>query len=44
MYHVETFLRVDCESKLIDSILYELNMWDDFDNVEVIITESEVIK
>jgi hypothetical protein len=35
---------VDCESKLIDSILYELNMWDDFDNVEVIITESEVIK
>ena len=32
---------VDCESKLIDSILYELNIWDDFDNVEVIITESE---
>lgn len=32
---------VDCESKLIDSILYELNRWDDFDNVEVIITESE---
>lgn len=32
---------VDCESKLIDSILYELNIWDDFDNVEVVITESE---
>lgn len=32
---------VDCESKLIDSILYELNIWDDFDDVEVIITESE---
>lgn len=34
---------VDCESKLIDGILHELNMWDDFDNVEVIITESEEV-
>lgn len=32
---------IDCESKLIDSILHELNISDDFDNVEVIITESE---
>lgn len=35
---------VDCEGKLIDSILHELNMWDDFDNVEVIITESEEVR
>ena len=35
---------IDCESKLIDSILHELNISDDFDNVEVIITESEELR
>lgn len=38
---VKKIVFIDCESKLIDSIMYTLNGKDDFDNVEVIITESE---
>lgn len=38
---IKNIVFIDCESKLIDSILHELNISDDFDNVEVIITESE---
>lgn len=31
---------IDCESKLIDSIIYTLNETDEFNNVEVVIEES----
>lgn len=31
---------IDCESKLIDGIIYTLNETDEFNNVEVVIEES----
>lgn len=38
---IKKIIFVDCDSKLIDSIMCTLNESDDFDNVEVIIKESE---
>lgn len=38
---IEMIEFVDCESKLIDSILHTLNTSSGFDNVDVVITESE---